>query len=197
MQFLVYLLILLTTPHIPQLESKVERKFLQAHAKMAHDYCLQHSMDTSLCILIDMKKHSGRNRFYVWDFQNDSVLLLSLVSHGCGDSTWAYDMTKTNPVFSNTPESYCSSLGRYKIGKRDYSSWGIGIHYKLHGLDSTNSNAFKRVIVLHSWSRVYEEEPYPFGTAEGHGCPAISNGKMHALDVLLRKKKNVLLWIYN
>jgi hypothetical protein len=52
------------------------------------------------------------------------------------------------PVYSNVVGSNCTSLGKYKIGKRSYSNWGINIHYKMHGLESSNSNAFKRHVVF-------------------------------------------------
>ena len=68
----------------------------------------------------------------------------------------------------------------------------------MHGLEETNSNALKRVIVLHSWELVTNEETYPEGTPEGWGCPAVSNEAMETIDGYLKGvEKPVLLWIYN
>ena len=95
--------------------------------------------------------------------------------------------------------SYCSSLGKYKVGIRSYSKWGINVHYKLHGLESTNSNAFKRYIVLHSYTPVPTLEIYPMHLPLGisQGCPVICDDAMRKVDALLKvEKKPVLLWIY-
>lgn len=160
-------------------------------------YCKKAKLNTEYAIFVDMSKHSGKRRLYLYSFTKQKVLLSGLCSHGCGNAPWGEDKTKTAPVFSNTPESHCSSLGKYRIGKRGISSWGIGINYKLHGLENSNSNAFKRIIVLHSWNAIENFEPYPLGTPEGWGCPSVSNAVMKKLDTLLQtQKKPVLLWIY-
>ena len=144
-----------------------------------------------------MSLHSGVNRFLVYDFNNDSILHQCLVVHGCGDSPWSSDESKDNPVFSNADGSHCSSLGKYKIGERGGSSWGVKIKYLLHGLESTNSNALIRAIVFHSWESIPEQEVFPEGAPEGWGCPAISNNSFRIVDPLLRASaKPVLMWIY-
>lgn len=166
--------------------------------KEALNFCIQNKLNTDFYILIDMSNHSGKERLFVYDFKTDSILLSGLCSHGCGNKLWSGDMTKTFPGFSNTPNSHLSSLGKYRIGKRGYSNWGIHVNYRLHGLEETNSNAFSRDIVLHSWEKVADHEIFPNGTPEGWGCPAVSNKIMEKLDKLLRhSKKPVLLWIKN
>lgn len=161
-------------------------------------YCSEYKLNTNYAILIDMSIHSGKNRLLVVDLQNDSIIQKGLCSHGCCESSWSSDETAESAVFSNVHESHCSSLGKYKIGKRGYSSWGIHVNYKLHGLEKTNSNAFDRLIVLHSWDEVPDTELYPDGTPEGWGCPAVSNEMMEKLDSLIKTQKQpLLLWIYN
>ena len=159
-------------------------------AKQALKYCKENNLNTDLCILVDMDIHSGKNRLFVYDFNTDSVLNSALCSHGCCASEWGTDLTKEFPLFSNVPDSHCSSLGKYKIGKRGYSNWGININYKLHGLEKTNNNAFSRVIVLHSWDMITDYEVFPEGTPEGWGCPSVSNNQMKYLDKLLKKTKS-------
>jgi hypothetical protein len=167
-------------------------------AKQALSYCKSKNFNTQFCILIDMSMHSGLKRFLVWDFKKDTFTHAFVVSHGCGGLFWSYALTKTKPKFSNEDGSHCSSLGKYKIGQRAASDWGINIKYVLHGLESTNSNALKRFIVLHSWEKIPDEEIYPDGTPEGWGCPSISNNSLKILDPILKaSKKPVLLWIYN
>ena len=202
----VYLLFILLVPtsyilkNIPTSDdSSYNNDFttLVTKSQEAFEFCKQNNFDTSFCILIDMSIHSGKNRLFIWGFSTNSVLNKGLCSHGCGENSWGEDETKTFPKFSNTPDSHKSSLGKYKIGKRGYSQWGIHVNYKLHGLDSSNDKAYKRVIVLHSWDMVQNSETYPKGSPEGWGCPAVSNEMMKIVDNKLQKTKNpVLLWIY-
>ncbi len=186
---LVLVVCVLRTCHaqtdIPRLKTKADE---------AKAYCKKHDFDTTFCILIDMKIHSGKNRMFVWDFGKKSIRNSGLCCHGFGGEN-----TGSNPVFSNTVGSNCTSLGKYKIGIRSYSKYGIHIHYKLHGLETTNSNAFKRTVVLHSFDPVPELEIYPLHLPMGFsaGCPVVSNDMMRTLDTLLQNtQKPVLLWIY-
>jgi hypothetical protein len=166
-------------------------------AREAFDFCKTQNLSIDFCILIDMSLHSGIKRFIVWDFKKDSISNSFLVGHGCCKNTWSSDSSKENPEFSNIDESHCSSLGKYKIGERAYSDWGVNIKYVLHGLESTNSNALKRFIVFHSWEVVSDDEIYPKGTPEGWGCPTISNKSFKLIDALLKaNSKPVLMWIY-
>jgi hypothetical protein len=164
--------------------------------KEAKVYCTTHHLNIDFFILIDLKKHSGLKRFYIWDFNSDIIKDSYLVSHGCGNSFWSLDQTKEQAQISNENNSHCSSIGKYLIGERGYSNWGIHVKYLLHGQDSTNNNALKRAIVFHSWEKVSDEELYPDGTPEGWGCPAISNNAMLQVDKKLRNsKRKVLMWI--
>jgi len=169
---------------------------LKQKAIVAKAYCEKNNMNRDVCILIDMKIHSGKKRFFLWNLKGDSVLKSGMCSHGTCGSLNSYDPS-LSPQFSNTPESHCSSLGKYKIGNRGYSTFGININYKLHGLEKSNSNAFKRFIVFHSWG-ITDEEIYPQELTESWGCPAVSNNFMREMDsVLKNEKQSVLLWIYN
>lgn len=198
MKFLfLYFVILSFLQHFQSEKHLLLGTRLSVKVKESYSFCRSHNFDSNICVLVDMNKHSGKNRLFVYDFKKDTIVLQGLCSHGCGTQPWGGDFTKTTPVFSNVNESHCSSIGKYKIGKRGYSNWGININYKLHGLDVTNDNAYKRIIVLHSWEMVPNQEPYPHGTPEGWGCPAVSNETMRKLDKLLENTdKPVLLWVY-
>jgi hypothetical protein len=166
-------------------------------AKEALLFCKTKKFNTEFCVLIDMSLHSGVKRFIVWDFKKNKISNRFLVGHGCGNNPWNNDYSKDNPKFSNIDGSHCSSLGKYKIGKRAHSDWGVNIKYFLHGLESTNSNAYKRFIVFHSWEVVSDVEVYPNGTPEGWGCPTISNKSFKIIDSQLQSSsKPVLMWIY-
>jgi hypothetical protein len=157
-------------------------------------YCKAKKLNTSYCILVDMGLPSGKNRLFVYDFKNSKVVIAGLCAHGSGGGSTAF---KT--VFSNKINSNCSSLGRYKLGARAPSKWGIHTHYKMHGLDSSNSNAYKRSVVLHSYSPVPEHEIYPYGLfGVSKGCPVVADLTMIEIDRLIKKgERNMLLWIYN
>ena len=167
---------------------------LHVRAGEALSYCKAKKLNTEYCILVDFSIHSGRNRLFVWDFARDTIAFASLCAHGYGMGS-----TASKPIFSNEPESHCSSLGHYRTGIRSYSKWGINVHYKLHGLDTTNSNAFKRDVVLHSYGPVPEVEIYPLHLPMGYsaGCPVVSDNAMRRIDSLLKAAKTpMLLWIY-
>jgi hypothetical protein len=169
---------------------------LRLKAKEAKVYCKTKNLDKDFYILVDLKRHSGLKRFFIWDFKKDTILNGFLVSHGCSENPWGRDQSKELAEVSNADGSHASSIGRYIITERGYSNWGINVKYILHGQDKTNSNAMKRLIVLHSWEKVSDEEIFPSGTPEGWGCPAISNASMQIVDNKLKStNKKVLLWV--
>ena len=175
-------------PHLPGSNKKFDEKIEEALK-----YCTTNKLNTSYCILVDMSIHSGKNRLFVYDFKKKEIMIKGLCAHGNGGGSTAF-----KPVFSNKVNSNCTSLGKYKLGIRSYSRWGINVHYKMHGLDSTNSNAYKRIVVLHSYSPVPEYEIYPYGLhGVSLGCPVIADLTMIEIDNLIKSgQKNMLLWIY-
>jgi hypothetical protein len=206
MKLIIFLLTFITLPNTAVNElclvdggknSKVNIEKTKGKAKEALNFCKTNNFNTEFCILIDMSLHSGVNRFFVYDLQKDSILNGFLVGHGCCDNPWSMDSSKDAPVFSNKDGSHCSSLGKYKLGTRGHSDWGIKVKYFMHGLEPTNSNALARTIVFHSWDMVSDKEVYPEGTPEGWGCPTISNNNMKIIDPKLKAStKPVLMWIY-
>jgi hypothetical protein len=162
----------------------------------AFDYCKTNNFNTDFYYLIDLSIHSGKNRFFVYNFNEEKVTHKNLVTHGSCDVFEANPNQYDKVKFSNQNNSHCSSKGKYKIGSRDYSSWGINVKYWIHGLESTNNNAVKRVVVLHSWSAVSNSEIYPSHSPLSWGCPAVSDEFMHILDEQLKNvSQPVLLWI--
>lgn len=169
--------------------SKLESKVAEALK-----YSKAHKMNTSYCIMIDMSIHSGKNRLFVYDFKKKEIIIKGICAHGNGGGSTAY-----KPVYSNKIGSNCTSLGKYKLGQRAYSNWGINIHYKMHGLEKTNSNAYKRIVVLHSYTPVPAFESYPVPLFNvSYGCPVVANATMRKIDKLIKSgEKNMLLWIYD
>lgn len=159
-------------------------------------FCKQNKFNQDFYFFVDLSIHSGKNRFFIYDFKNQKVVNQNLVTHGACDVFQEHPEKYKKVKFSNKSNSHCSMKGKYKIGKRDYSSWGINIKYWLHGLESGNNNAVNRVVVLHSWDAVSNEEIYPRYSPLSWGCPAVSNEFMKVLDEKLKAdNQSVLLWI--
>lgn len=165
--------------------SRLNEKALQART-----YASDKGFNEKYCFFIDMRIPSGKNRFFVYNLETNSVEIAGLVSHGKGSEKGPDALT-----FSNSPNSLCTSLGKYKLG-RSYQGM-FGLSYKLYGLDKTNSKAFERNVVLHSYTGVPKQEVYPAPICVSEGCPAI------APDFLTQVKKYmdasdapILLWIY-
>lgn len=156
----------------------------------AKAYALKKGFNEKYCFLVDMSIPSGKNRFFVYDLVNNQVVKSGLVAHGCGTDYYTDGLK-----FSNEVGSLCTSLGRYKIGNSYYGNFGYS--YKLFGLDSSNSNAYERTVVLHSHSHVPEIE-VDGEICLSNGCPMVSVSFLNELKPLINtSKKPVLLWIYN
>ncbi|MEP7237642.1 MAG: murein L,D-transpeptidase catalytic domain-containing protein [Ferruginibacter sp.] len=163
---------------------------LKIKALTAKNYAIEHGYDASHCFLIDMRIPSGKNRFFVYNLEEDSVETAGLVTHGKGSENELGSL-----IFSNTPNSNCTSLGKYKIG-RSYQG-NFGLSYKLMGLDKTNSKAFGRSVVLHSYCGVPKDEVYPNLICLSEGCPAVSPAFFTQLKTYMDESKEpILLWIY-
>ena len=163
---------------------------LHKKALLAIDYVAAQNFNEERCFLIDMRIASGEKRFFVYNLQEDSVEIAGLVTHGSGINN-----PSNNPVFSNTPNSNCTSLGRYRIGKPYQGKFGLA--YKLYGLDKTNSKVFERFVVLHSHACVPNDEVAPQPICESWGCPTVAPAFFKQLQSCLdASAKPVLLWIY-
>ena len=173
----------------------VKKEYLKFHSE-AKAYCKAQKFNEDYYFLIDLSIPSGKNRFFVYDFKTNAIVNQNLVTHGSCDALEENNSKWEKAKFSNKEDSHCSSKGKYKIGKRDYSVWGIKVKYWLHGLESSNANAVERVVVLHSWDAVANEEIYPEFSPLSWGCPAVSDQFMELLDAKLKlTSKPVLLWI--
>ena len=162
----------------------------------AKAFCKENQYNEDYYFLVDLSVHSGKNRFFIYDFTTKKVLDKNLVTHGSCDQFEENPDKWEKVKFDNRVDSHCSMKGKYKIGSRDYSSWGINVKYWLHGLESSNKNAEKRVVVLHSWNAVKNQEIYPRYSPLSWGCPAVSDAFMEKLDARLQQsEKSVLLWI--
>ena len=146
--------------------------------------------NNKIAFFIDMQIMSGKNRFFVYDLKNNRIIDQGLVAHGLGSKIKNDGCQK----FSNESSSLCTSLGKYYIGS-DYNGQ-YGKAYKLYGLDSTNSHAFSRNIVLHKYDKVpYEEQDRPI--CYSMGCPMVNEKFYERIEKLIDdSKSNIILDVY-
>lgn len=163
---------------------------LRGKASSLAGYLKANNYNTNYCFLIDMRINSGKKRFFVYDLQKDMIERSGLVAHGSGS-----DRREEELYFSNTPNSNCTSLGKYKIGRSYMGSFGLA--YKLYGLEASNSNAFERFVVLHAHHSVPDEEIDPYPLCESWGCPMVAPAFLQDLKKYIHDSpKPILLWIY-
>ena len=165
-------------------EINKEFLFIKQKAKELKQYCKSHLYSTSFACILDMNQHSGKKRFYVYDFEKDTIVSAGLVAHGsCNE----YYLSKAK--FSNIVGCGCSAYGRYKIGNSYPGRFGKA--YKLYGLDTSNNNAFERKLVLHTYDCVPDEASYPQPICNSLGCTMVSYSFLKKVSNYIDKTKNI------
>lgn len=156
------------------------RKFLNNNTKY----------NNRIAFLIDMKVPSGKNRFFVYDLKENKIIDKGLVAHGSGSETGVKGKLK----FSNVPNSLSTSLGKYYIGNHYKGKFGKA--YKLYGLDTTNSNAFKRDIVFHYYYDVPYKEKDGY-ICNSYGCPMVNKKYFQRMAKIIdSSESDILMNIY-
>ena len=177
----------------------LERTFRDVDFINLKEYCRKKDLSENYVIVVDYSKPSGKHRFFVCDLKKEKIIASSLCAHGAGKGSTIF-----SPVFSNEVGSNCSSLGHYKItGRHQMSSSGLP-SFRLQGLDTSNSNAMKRGILIHSAKLVSycRLGIYPFylplDRRISSGCFAIDIDMMDVVGNLVDKeKKPILLYAIN
>jgi L,D-transpeptidase catalytic domain len=124
----------------------------------------------------DFSLHSRTPRFHLVNLTDGSVRSY-LVAHGRGS-----DPTHTGWLerFSNELGSNATSAGAYRTGTLYAGSHGTSI--RLEGLDSTNSNAAARAIVVHGAWYVSEAIIGRSGMlGRSQGCFAVANSSLREI----------------
>ncbi|RYY61225.1 MAG: hypothetical protein EOO05_07100 [Chitinophagaceae bacterium] len=162
---------------------------LKLKAGEARSFVEGKNYNDQVVFLLDFRISSSRARFFVYDLKKDSVLNSGLVTHGRCNQEWL-----EGRQYGNTVGCGCSSLGKFRIGKKYKGMFGQA--YKLHGLETTNDKAFDRFVVLHS----HECVPESAGQQEicqSDGCPTVSPNFLKYLQPIIdRSDKPVMLWIF-
>lgn len=117
--------------------------------------------------ICDFSQSSARRRFYLLDMESRRLLIQTWVAHG--RNSGAEYATR----FSNTVDSWQSSLGFYSTGRTYQGSHGLSL--RLEGLEpGINDKAMQRSIVLHGATYV-DAARARAGVMMGRsfGCPAV------------------------
>lgn len=165
-------------------------RLLHIKSTAAKAFAIQNGLDTSVCFLIDMNLPSNQKRFFVYNLKKDTILQSGLVTHGNCNQYWLQGRK-----YGNGAGCGCTSLGRYRIGNFYYGKFGLA--FKLFGLDKTNSNAYKRYVVLHSHNCV-PDTGAPEEICQSNGCPTVSPSFLKQLQAMIKNSRMpILLWIYD
>ena len=154
------------------------------------DFIKNKKYNQELAIFINFRIPSNKFRFFIYDLKNNKILEKAIVAHGSGSVVEG----SNDLVFSNTENSYQSSLGKYEIGSSYIGKFGKA--YQLKGLDKTNSNALKRAIVLHSYYCISDVETKELACL-GLGCPMLSPNFFKVAEKYIDgSKKPIILYAF-
>ena len=156
-------------------------KDLDERAEEALEYCKENGYSTDYCLLVDYGRHSGRVRFFLWDFEKEKPALKCLCAHGYGKGSTEKAMSKPK--------------GRKAL--------------LLYGMDKTNSNALQRGILIHPVS-LPDFSIYPllipvkvhkvFGykiRPKSEGCITIPFREYsEVVETVKSSNKPLMLWVY-
>lgn len=151
-----------------------------------YDTNLSRITNKNYLTVIDFTQHSSKRRKYVIDMRTGAVTaMLTTVGRASDPDGDGYATS-----FSNTPESNKSSLGFYLTANQYQGKHGTSM--RLHGLSSTNSNAYSRAIVVHGADYVQESNSY---AGRSLGCPAVDNRLIS--DLVNKLKNGSLMYIWH
>ena len=158
-------------------------------------YCNSNGYSDKYCILVDFSKPQGINRFAIYSFEDNKVVAKSLCAQGRGRENNIFCRKFSNEIGSNY-----SSLGHYRVGRLRPMShpilWFFNDGYEVHGLDSTNSNAYERAILIHNGNTCFETYPLPCIPAS-QGCFTVSTAMMRKIaEIKKLTDKPLLLYAY-
>ncbi|CAM4286079.1 murein L,D-transpeptidase catalytic domain family protein [Vreelandella rituensis] len=138
--------------------------------------------------VIDFSLPSTEERLWVFDLQQQTLLFEELVSHGSGSGD------ANAEIFSNTPESYQSSIGLFRTMNSYYGRNGYSL--RLEGLEpNINDLAYERAIVIHGADYVSDDFIQQTGRlGRSQGCPAVREEITYPLIDSLKDEQYVFAY---
>lgn len=190
MKHFIFLFILLISCSKAESQQTHVEEIPQTKISEVKNYIKDKGYNQDLAIFINFKISSGKYRYFIYDLKNRKTVYKAIVSHGSGSVVPGSASLK----FSNIEGSYQSSLGKYAIGKSYIGQFGKS--YRLQGLDTTNSKAMQRAIVLHSLKCVPDiESQNP--ACLSLGCPMLSiNAFKESAKYIDKSKQPIILYAF-
>ncbi len=139
--------------------------------------------------LIDFSLSANSKRLWVIDLATKTILFQSLVAHGRNTGE------EYANSFSNSPQSFKSSIGFYSTGEVYIGKHGVSL--RLDGLEKgVNDNARSRGVVMHAAdyvSTTFIKNNKRLGRSQG--CPAVPINLSRAMIGTIKDKS--CLFIYH
>lgn len=139
--------------------------------------------------LIDFSLSANSKRLWVIDLATKTILFQSLVAHGRNTGE------EYANSFSNSPQSFKSSIGFYSTGELYIGKHGVSL--RLDGLEKgVNDNARSRGVVMHAAdyvSTTFIKNNKRLGRSQG--CPAVPINLSRAMIGTIKDKS--CLFIYH
>lgn len=157
-------------------------KAIEFHAKYKDRF-----KNKNVLAVLDFTQKNTNKRFYIIDLKTGAVEPI-LVAHGKNSDS---DFDGIATKFSNIEGSLMSSIGAYMTAETYSGNHGLSL--RLDGLESTNSLARQRAIVVHSADYV-DPKRSPIGRS--FGCPAIENKLRDRMITKLKGGALIYAW-YN
>ena len=140
--------------------------------------------------IVDFSQRSTNKRLYVFDTEKKKVEKY-YVSHGRGSEGSVDDGMAE--AFSNRDGSFSSSLGIYRA--LDEYTGQHGRSMRLAGVESTNSNALSRAVVLHTADYVSDAFIRQTGRlGRSEGCFAVERAVGDRLIDQLKNSAYIIAW---
>ena len=157
-----------TLPSAAELQQLAPNASLSALTLALTAYeCASHSDPDKLLTVIDYSKASRDKRLWVFDLRARKLLFEEWVAHGKNSGA------DVPTAFSNTPNSFQSSIGLYETGQTYSGKHGRSL--RLQGLEpGFNDNSMSRAIVMHA--AAYADPKVVSGLGRlgrSQGCPAV------------------------
>lgn len=122
--------------------TRTDVKQEQRVVKIAKKAAKKHHVNREFIAVVDWSRPANKHRFFLISLKTNTVVYSWFTSHGKNTGNHRFAR-----VFSNIVSSHKSSLGVMRVAETYYGKNGYSV--RLEGLNGTNSNVRRRIIVMH------------------------------------------------
>lgn len=151
----------------------------------------ENKIANEILTIVDFSLPSTEKRMWILDMTTQKVLFNTYVSHG--KNTGGNEATN----FSNTPNSFQSSLGFYVTAETYYGKNGLSLF--IDGMEKEfNSNARSRYVVIHGADYATENFINRLGRlGRSYGCPAVPTEVSKEIINTIKGKSGLFIYHSN